>query len=287
MTAAKDWPEVTEYLRARDGSNTIHTRSIPLQELSQLPFDIYFHVQKKGDLVVLPPRRSVSPRSLCSSADSFPSYFQTIHRGITASLYWERMTLQGLESFIYHDRIFKQRYDLIVGLSFYELTLFSTCVEVRYNPHQLLCNTVLELREELVNLKRSHPNDQELLSAKSGVLEQGFKLLDEVINSTDCSQDDLLPVVELTSPPPPCSFCGGELFRTIFRCTDSCARNDATTGEEDSKILICDLCFIDGRSCRCGSMEPYRLQPLAELINLRTSIVDVLGLTDGNGLAWS
>lgn len=111
MTAAEDWLEVTEYLRARDGSNTINAQSMSLQELSQLPFNVYFHVQKKGDLVILPLRRSGHPRSLCSPTDSLPSYSQTIHRGVTASLCWERVTFQGLESFIYHDRIFKQRYD--------------------------------------------------------------------------------------------------------------------------------------------------------------------------------
>lgn len=57
MTAVEDWPEVTEYQRACDGSNTIHSRSMSLQELSQAPFDVYFYKQRKGDLVILPPRR--------------------------------------------------------------------------------------------------------------------------------------------------------------------------------------------------------------------------------------
>ena len=57
MSASKAWPEVTQHLRARDGSNTIHAESILLQEPSQVPFDIYFHKQIKGDLIILPPRR--------------------------------------------------------------------------------------------------------------------------------------------------------------------------------------------------------------------------------------
>jgi len=65
MTAADDWPEVMEYLRARDGSNTIRAQSMSLQELSQAPFDVYFHMQRKGDLVILPPRRFGHPRQLC------------------------------------------------------------------------------------------------------------------------------------------------------------------------------------------------------------------------------
>jgi hypothetical protein len=172
-----------------------------------------------------------------------------------------------------------------VDPSIYELTLFSICAKIRHHPHQLLCSTVLELHEELVNLKQSQPNDLELLSAKSGVLERGFRLLDTVINSTDCSQDNLLPMMELALPPPPCSFCRGELFRAIFCCTNSCFCDDAAAGSEGSKILICDLCFIDGRACQCGSMEPYQLQSLVGLIELRTSVMNILNLPDRNRLA--
>ena len=57
MTAADDWPEVTHHLRALDGTNTVQAGPISPQELSQVPFDIYFHIQRKGDLVILPPRR--------------------------------------------------------------------------------------------------------------------------------------------------------------------------------------------------------------------------------------
>jgi len=57
MTAAEDWPAVTHHLRARDGTNTVQACSISPQQLSQVPFDVYFHMQKKGDLVILPPRR--------------------------------------------------------------------------------------------------------------------------------------------------------------------------------------------------------------------------------------
>lgn len=233
--------------------------------------------------MVLPPRGLGRSSLSYSPADILPSFFQTIHPDVTASLCWERMTLRGLESFVYHDRIFKQRYGYCITV-FRGLTLVSICAKTRYRPYQIVCSTGLKLREELDTLKQIQPNDLELLSTKSATLEQGLRILDEVISSTYSSQDDQLPTMELSSPPPPCSFCGGELFRAIFRCTNSCVRDEATAGSQDSEILICDLCFIDGRACRCGSMEPYRLQPLAELIELRTSIVNILGLTDDDDL---
>lgn len=283
MTAAEDWRQVAEHLRARDGSQTIPAQSMSLQELSELPFNVYFHIQEKGDLVILPPRRSGRPCSFRSPTNGLPSFSQKIHRSVTVSLCWERMTLRGLEVFIYHDRIFKHRYDDCESI-FVQLTLFSICAQTRYHPHQLLCNTVLKLRNELVNLKQSQPNDSVLLSAKSGTLEQGFRLLDEVIASTHCERDDELPTIEFTLSPPPCTFCGGELFRAVFCCTDSCVRDDATSDSTDDKIVICDLCFVDGRACKCGSMAPYWLQPLAGLVELRTNIANLLGLDEGSGV---
>jgi len=277
-TATEDWLEVTESLRARDGSKTIRAYSMSPQELSQLPFNVYVYMQKKGDLVILPPRRLDHPRSLHALSNCLSSFSQTIHRGITASLCWERMTLQTLETFIYHDMIFKQRYDDCEPV-FRKLTLFSTCAQIHYHPHQILWDTVVKIRDELANFKQSRSNDQMLLSAKLETLKKAFKLLDEVINSSHFPQDESLPLIEVTRPLP-CSFCGGELFRTVFCCTDSCTRDDATSGSVDSKILICSLCFADGRACRCGSMEPYWLQPLEELIELRANIANLLGLTD-------
>ena len=61
MTAAKDWPEVTEHLRTRSDSNRIPTRTLSLEELSESPFNIYVHRQRKGDLMILPPRRLDRP----------------------------------------------------------------------------------------------------------------------------------------------------------------------------------------------------------------------------------
>jgi hypothetical protein len=57
MTAARDWVAVTDYMRARDGSNVIRVHSMSPQQFSVVPFTVYSHVQRKGDLVILPPRR--------------------------------------------------------------------------------------------------------------------------------------------------------------------------------------------------------------------------------------
>lgn len=61
MTAAEDWPQVVEHLRERNGSNVMRVRCMSTQELSEAPYSIYVHTQRKGDLVILPPRRLNCP----------------------------------------------------------------------------------------------------------------------------------------------------------------------------------------------------------------------------------
>lgn len=160
-------------------------------------------------------------------------------------------------------------------------------MRTRYRPQRVLYTFLQGLSEEVVNLKEAQPNDLESLSEKSRTLEQGLRLFDEVINFSYCSCDDELPTIEPLSPHTSCSFCGGELFRTAFCCAGSCVRDDAAGDMVDFKIVLCDLCFVDGRACRCGTMIPYRLQSLEGLINLRTKIADVLdGLIDNRGSGW-
>lgn len=155
----------------------------------------------------------------------------------------------------------------------------SICAQIRHRPLQILYDTVSRVHAELSDIKRSQPNDLAPISAKSEFLGRGLRLLEEVINFSHCPQDDNLPLIDLT-PPPPCSFCGGELFRTVFCCITSCTRDEVASGSVDSKIMICGLCFVDGRACHCGSMAPYRLRPLAELIELRENVIHLLDSVD-------
>ena len=156
------------------------------------------------------------------------------------------------------------------------------CTQIRYHPHQVLCDTILGLYRELNDLQSSGPDDP-LRLVRSATLKQVLGLFDEVINSNYSLQDESIPIIDLALPAPPCSFCGGELFGAVFYCNNSCLRDDAPRDSADRNILICSLCFIDGRACRCGSMTPYRIQPLDGLIELRKNIFDLLHPPDENG----
>ena len=56
LTSAEDSGKVWAYLRARDGSNTVQNRALDPKELADAPFTVYFHKQRAGDLLVVPPR---------------------------------------------------------------------------------------------------------------------------------------------------------------------------------------------------------------------------------------
>ena len=55
MTSSDDAKNVSDYLTTSDGSQA--PRTFSLSELAEAPFKVYVCVQKRGDLVVLPPRR--------------------------------------------------------------------------------------------------------------------------------------------------------------------------------------------------------------------------------------
>ena len=55
MTSSDEAKNVSDYLAASNGSHA--PRAFTLSELAEAPFKVYVYVQKRGDLVVLPPGR--------------------------------------------------------------------------------------------------------------------------------------------------------------------------------------------------------------------------------------
>lgn len=126
----------------------------------------------------------------------------------------------------------------------------------------------------------SEPPDFSLISGEAQKLERWLRLFDEIVGPTYCEDDDKLPLINLGASPPFCAFCGGELFRSVFCCRGSCVQDDQP-GHGRVGIVLCTFCFIDGRKCRCGDMEPSRIQALSDLLNLRNDISEILlGLSE-------
>lgn len=89
MTEGSSAPDVTEYFRDKFHSDLDWENYVTRpEELQGAPFHVYVAEQKLGDLVLVPPR----------SAHQVVNY-----GGLTIKTSWSRMTLQGLQTAIYHE----------------------------------------------------------------------------------------------------------------------------------------------------------------------------------------
>jgi hypothetical protein len=86
-----------------------------------------------------------------------------------------------------------------------------------------------------------------------------------------------------------CDFCGTDIFQSFFECRDC---GNAFPGSDHTPsspgaglgdgLVICPSCYVEGRSCRCGSMEPVQFRPFEDLLSVRRRAVGVtLSLREG------
>lgn len=73
-----------------------------------------------------------------------------------------------------------------------------------------------------------------------------------------------------------CASCGGEIFQTAFGCKGTCLRDDTVGSSNGNKMVICPLCFVDGRTCGCGGMQPLRVREMGPLIKARDTVHDFI-----------
>ena len=73
-----------------------------------------------------------------------------------------------------------------------------------------------------------------------------------------------------------CASCGGEIFQTAFGCKGTCLRDDIAGASNGNKVVICPLCFVDGRTCSCGGMQPLRVREMGPLIKARDMVHDFI-----------
>jgi len=98
-------------------------------------------------------------------------------------------------------------------------------------------------------------------------------MVDEILGIELYPEDDQLPfleeqpTVDLT-----CASCGGEIFRTAFCCSGTCLRDGKTEVSVRSQIIICPLCFVDGRICSCQAMRPVRVRATSTLMETRDTV---------------
>jgi hypothetical protein len=103
-------------------------------------------------------------------------------------------------------------------------------------------------------------------------------IVNEILRVESCPEDvSQLPSFEEQPPVDlACASCGGEIFQTAFSCEGTCLRDDIAEASNGNKVVICPLCFVDGRTCSCGGMRPLRVREMGPLIKARDMVHDFI-----------
>ncbi|KAI8998664.1 hypothetical protein BD414DRAFT_453628, partial [Trametes punicea] len=73
-----------------------------------------------------------------------------------------------------------------------------------------------------------------------------------------------------------CDFCGADLFQSFFECKRCWTSEGALQLQVGDGLLLCPACYVEGRSCDCGEMEPAQCRPFDTLLFDRNQAMQVL-----------
>lgn len=126
---------------------------------------------------------------------------------------------------------------------------------------QLMSSQVGKMRSAEREITISDIRDmQALLAMADEVLEtESYLDYDQLDTFGDQSPADLV-----------CGSCGGEILLTVFSCKGACATDGKTGAPAGEKMIICPLCFVDGRTCNCAEMRPIRVREIGPLEEIRS-----------------
>ncbi|KAG6918137.1 hypothetical protein DXG01_016326 [Tephrocybe rancida] len=266
MTKSSDAPQAATYFHRLKQELDHETHVITVEQLADAPFVIYVAEQKLGDLVLVPPR----------------SCHQVVnYGGLTIKTSWSRMTLKGLEAAYYHE------------LPIYRRVCRPEIYRVKSTIYHALIATENKLR-----LSRDSKQSKAVLVSKTETLLSTAKsllqLFDSILLEESPPRNRKLHCLQLCSPPPlspgiddapptlvdnlTCDFCGADIFQSFFECLDCVSSEEACSSKpkHGDGFVICAGCYIEGRSCSCGAMDPIQCQPFQNLIKLRDAVEKLL-----------
>ncbi|KAL4067881.1 hypothetical protein J3A83DRAFT_4096483 [Scleroderma citrinum] len=241
MTKASDAPKVVSYFRQLGQEVDLETHVVTLDELRSAPFEVYIAEQCVGDLVLVPPR----------------SCHQVVNNGgITIKTSWSRMSLDGLQIAIYYE------------LPIYHRVCRPEIYKVKSNIYHAMCHhtTVMDQTEPGAELVTLAHELKKLLDLFDDILAQEYtaqhKSLPNVSQSGAAHYDNIH-----------CDFCGADIFQSFFEC-DKCAfqsDGDSAFLPLGDGLVVCPSCYVEGRTCRCGEMQPVQHRVMDDLLQSRDS----------------
>ncbi|KNZ78408.1 hypothetical protein J132_00771 [Termitomyces sp. J132] len=264
MTKGADAPEASKYFHELKQELDHETHVISVEQLANAPFDVYVAEQRLGDLVLVPPR----------------SCHQVVnYGGITIKTSWSRMTLRGLEIAYYHELPIYRR----------------VCRPEIYRVKSTIFQTLIKRRDILLSLKGQavlapKTGDKKLISTTKDLLNLFDSVLLEESPTPNRRFPCLQPITSLNHSPDSlvmsstlidqltCDFCGADIFQSFFECLSCVNAPNGSKIEHGDGFVICAGCYIEGRSCKCGNMDPIQCRPFQELLAVRNKVADLLSV---------
>ncbi|KAG1827118.1 uncharacterized protein BJ212DRAFT_31326 [Suillus subaureus] len=254
MTESSAAPAMAEFFQKMNEELDFETHVVTLKELGQSRLKIYIAEQTLGDLVLVPPR----------------SCHQVINNGgITMKTSWSRMTLKGLSNSLYHE------------LPVYHRVCRPETYKVKLNIYRALYRQTQILRElqeqqtSSPHLDRSSPTVNSDLERVADDLYDLLELLDDVLGEEYSPKHQDMPHVSQSDTSHQsnicCDFCGADIFQSFFECLP-CALHSPGINDEmkiGDGIVVCPLCYVEGRGCNCGAMNPIQCRPFGDLLRVR------------------
>ncbi|KAF8136605.1 hypothetical protein EV363DRAFT_1158357 [Boletus edulis] len=255
MTKSSAAPSVAAYFHQLGQEVDLETHVVTIEELAKAPFDVYIAEQRLGDLVLVPPR----------------SCHQVVNKGgITIKTSWSRMSLNGLQTALWHElpiyhRVCRQEIYKVKSNIFHALQHFTRLTE-DLHPETESSPTSLENLKQLVSLF------DDILAADVSISRDSMP---HVSQSDTCHTDNLH-----------CDFCGADIFQSFFEC-DSClpaSSSGASAGvlPLGDGLVLCPLCYVEGRTCQCGIMQPVQCRPFSDLLGTRDRAVRAIQRVDND-----
>ena len=121
-------------------------------------------------------------------------------------------------------------------------------------------------------------------------LKQLVSLFDDILAAEFSISRDSMPHVSQPDVPHTdnlhCDFCGADIFQSFFECDSclpaSCSRGSAEILPFGDGLVLCPLCYVEGRICRCGEMQPVQCRPFSNLVKIRDRAVRAIQRMDND-----
>ncbi|KAF5315534.1 hypothetical protein D9611_004889 [Ephemerocybe angulata] len=265
MTKGSDAPDVADYFRKLGHELDHETHVLSLEEMKKAPFDLFVGKQVLGDLVLVPPR----------------SCHQVVnYGGITLKTSWSRMSLYGLRTALYHELPLYQR------VCRFETYRIKSTIYYAIQKQSNDLNAILTR----VDAKEGDPASIiEGLRVKADERTRALEVLYELF--THILSDEYSPVwksivrLDLTDDDHAdvshgiyCDFCGSDIFQSFLECNKCFLPDSGGHGT----YTICPRCYIEGRTCNCGSMDSKQVQTFHKLLDVQSKAYKVLKMRNVN-----